>query len=117
MLPGMNESSVATPEPASLPTLSIDELLSDLAASGKSTAAFARDRGVQPWRLYNALRSRAVRKRRATPNSLVPVKVTPTKPQPHATLELKLRSGHSLLIPSNFDEANLRRVMGVLAGC
>ena len=113
----MNETSSPTSDPA-LPPPSIDELLTDLAASGKSTAAFARDRGIQPWKLYNALRSRAGRRKRsAVPSTLVPVTVTTPTPHVRATLELQLSGGHRLLIPSDFDESSLRRLMGVLAGC
>lgn len=38
-------------------------------------------------------------------------------PSLSAPLELLLRSGQRLLIPSGFDETTLRRVMGVLASC
>ncbi|MCB9915614.1 MAG: hypothetical protein H6828_10770 [Planctomycetes bacterium] len=83
-----------------------------------TTSAFARKRGIPPWRLYNALRSRTHKsKRRAQTSALLPVIVKDTPPRQSAPLELKLSGGHSLVIPADFDEASLRRLMGVLSAC
>jgi hypothetical protein len=46
---------------------------------------------------------------------LAPVEVR--VPSPAAPLELALASGHVLRIPAGFDEAEVRRLLGVLAGC
>lgn len=95
-----------------------DQLLSDLAASKLSAAAFARKRGLPPWKLYNALAARASRRKNpARQSDLVPVVVQPQYPTHEAPLELQLSSGHRLLVPADFDELALRRLMGVLAGC
>lgn len=95
-----------------------DQLLADLEASDLSTAAFARQRGLPPWRLYNALAARAAkRKKAAKRNGLVPVMVKPERVAHAAPLELQLAGGHRLLVPADFDEQALRRLMGVLAGC
>ncbi len=108
MLPGMtNNTSTAT-----------DQLLAELETSNLSTAAFARERGLPPWKLYNALTARAAkRKKAAKRSSLVPVMVKPEHGVQTAPLELQLTGGHRLLVPADFDEQALRRLMGVLAGC
>jgi lambda repressor-like predicted transcriptional regulator len=90
----------------------LESLLADLRRSGKSTAAFARERGVPAWRLYNALRSRAKKR-----TALVPVVIANPPTSNAEPIELALSSGHRLRISANFDEQALRRLMGVLAGC
>ncbi len=95
-----------------VPAVDLDELLRRLDQSDQSTAAFARDNGVPSWKLYNALKARA-KKRQA----LIPVVVTPGPGPGKPPLELALASGHRLLVPADFDEQALRRLMGVLAGC
>ena len=92
--------------------LDIEDLLRRLEKSGQSTAAFARDHGVPAWKLYNALRARAKRSQ-----ALIPVVVSPARSAGSASLELALASGHRLVIPADFDEQALRRLMGILAGC
>jgi len=107
MLPGMTNNTFLT-----------DELLAELERSNLSTAAFARERGLPPWKLYNALAARvSKRKKPAKQSDLVPVTVKPERGAQVAPLELKLTSGHRLLVPADFDEQALRRLMGVLAGC
>lgn len=113
-----NDTSSRLGAPASSPDLSA--LLSELDASGKSTAAFARERGLAPWKLYNALnkRNRKRRRSRATPapSPLVPVRIveTPSAPSP---IELVLPGGSCLRIRAGFDEVALRRVIDVLGRC
>jgi hypothetical protein len=47
----------------------------------------------------------------------VRVAVVEARPAPPVPLEMVVGSGHRLLIPAGFDEATLRRVIGVLASC
>jgi len=99
----------------------LDRLLDELAASGLSVAQFARERGMKPWRLYESRRKRTkVRHARRAPrgkvSSLIPVEIR-DRPERTRSLELVLASGHRLVIPFDFDEATLRRLMGVLASC
>lgn len=100
----------------------IPSLLEALAASGGNTAAFARERGLAAWKLYEAQRVAAGtgcrrRRRRKVGSDFVPVQVVEERATSSAPLELVLESGHRLLIPSGFDETTLRRLMGVLASC
>ena len=96
----------------------VPKLLLELEASGQSLAAFARERGLETWRLYEARRKAGgggPRRKRRDDVGLAPVEVrAATSEDP---LELALTSGHVLRIPSGFDEAELRRLLGVLAGC
>jgi len=100
----------------------IPSLLEALAASGGNTAAFARERGLAAWKLYEAQRVATGsggrrRRRRKAGSDFVPVQVVEERSASSAPLELVLESGHRLLIPSGFDEATLRRLMGVLTSC
>ena len=97
----------------------IDEVLAELSASGMTTAAFARKKGLPPWKLYGWLQSRAKSKRPKRPRarSLVPVRLSEPVAPKATPLELVLSGGHRLLISADFDEVALRRLMGVLAGC
>ena len=111
-----------TPRPRRTPTDDeIPSLLDALAASGKSTAAFAREHGLAPWKLYHAQRVSGARpqgrRRRETSCELVPIKIVEEPAPPSSPLELVLDSGHCLLIHPGFDKTTLRRVMGVLASC
>ena len=95
-------------------------LLEELAASGLSAAAFARERGIPVWQLYRARRAAAAgspSKVRRKKRSLVSVSVVDPPAAASPPLELRLPSGLGLLIPPDFDEAGLRRLMGVLASC
>ena len=114
-----NDTSLRLGAPAaSSPYLSA--LLSELDASGKGTAAFAREHGLAPWRLYNALNKRNGKRRRSrartAASQLVPVHVveSPSAPSP---IELVLPGGICLRIPVGFDEVALRRVIDVLGRC
>ena len=117
MLPCMtNRKTPDTPPEARAP--STDQLLAELTASGLSTAAFARSRGLPPWKLYNALQvraRRAAKKSRGT--ALIPVRVKEPRPMRAMSFELLLAGGHRLLVPEDFDADALRRLMGALAGC
>ena len=98
----------------------LSALLSELDASGKSTAAFAREHGLAPWKLYNALNKRNRKRRRtraaAAASPLVPVRVVETSGAA-APIELVLPGGSCLRIPTGFDEVALRRVIDVLGRC
>jgi len=117
MLPGMTNPQPCDAQPEA-PAPTTDQLLAELSASGLSTAAFARARGLPPWKLYNALGARARRAAKKPKRSaLIPVRVKEPR-RPHASpFELVLAGGHRLLVPENFDADALRRLMGALAGC
>ena len=119
MLPGMSNTQEVegprTPTNDELP-----ELLKELEASGESVSGFARERGLSPWKLYEARRDGQGRPRskRAPRADLVPVRVVDENDvQAAMPLELVLSGGHRLVIPPEFDETTLRRLMGVLASC
>ena len=104
-----------------IPPAEIESLLRELDASQMSVAQFARERSISPWRLYEARRRTAGKKRRRssprhTAPKFVPVEIK-RPPAEIAALELVLSSGHRLRVPPDFDEASLRRLMGVLASC
>jgi hypothetical protein len=98
-------------------------LLSEFDASGQSAGAFARSRGIAPWRIYNALQRRSgkTRARRgpaAASPGLLPVRVVEAETASQAApLELLLSGGHRLLIRGDFDPALLRRLLGALELC
>ncbi len=122
MLPRMNNQSKdekQADEPAhEFP--SMDELLDELAKSDLSTAAFARQHGLPPWKLYGALETRSGRRRKRSRKkkvAVLPVRVKDAPLRGAAPMELLLAGGHRLLVPTDFDEQALRRLMGVLAGC
>ncbi len=115
----MTPRSGPSPRPAPIAE-DLPALLEEQAASGQSVAAFARERGIPVWKLYRAKRvatasspSRSRRRKR----SLVPVHVVDPVVAVAPPLELQLTGGHRLLIPRDFDEVGLRRLMGVLASC
>ena len=117
MLPCMTKSSTPDTPPEGRAS-STDELLAELTASGLSTAAFARSRGLPPWKLYNALQVRARRAaKKSQSTAVIPVRVTEQRQLRSIPLELLLAGGHRLLVPEDFDADALRRLMGALAGC
>jgi len=119
MLPGMSpEQKVERPRTPTNDEL--PELLKELEASGESVSGFARERGLLPWKLYEARRDGQGRPRnkRARRPDLLPVRIVDENTTRAATpFELVLSSGHRLVIPREFDETTLRRLMGVLASC
>lgn len=92
-------------------------LLAELESSGGNISAFAKERGLAPWKLYRAKRGGKARRSKASAAELVPVRVVGPAARRTAPLELVLSSGHRLVVPPDFDEAALRRLMGVLASC
>jgi hypothetical protein len=108
--------------PAASEQPDLPSLLNELAGSGQSTASFARAHGLPPWKLYQALRQqlrrseRSSRARGASGAELVPVRVAPPLAKA-APIELVTAGGLRLCVPPDFDEAHLRRLLGVLGGC
>jgi hypothetical protein len=105
--------------------IDLEALLVEHDASGLSTAAFARAKGIPAWKLYGALHRRSGKRRArhsaervAGPSAFVPVRVTvPGAPNSGARLELVLHGGHRLLIGADFDAQLLRRVLEALSPC
>jgi len=101
----------------------IPGLLEAVAAAGGNTAAFAREHGLAPWKLYQAQRAargagpRRRKRRRKAERVFARVRVVEEHRAPAEPLELVLVSGHRLRIPVGFDETTLRRVIAVVASC
>ena len=110
------------------------EWVSKWQGSGSSQAAFCREHGLNGntfnyWKL-RVLKQRPGTKRfRRVPGAksaanggkarFTPVRVVAAAPgivAPACAYEVSLRSGHTIRIASNFDEASLRRLIGVLDG-
>ena len=94
------------------------ELLTQQKTSGQSVAVFCRERGVREWQFYEW-------KKRLHPKreSFVAVEVvasqptaatTPLTPNPSAPLEVRLRSGYSVLVGPDFAAHYLRRLLQAL---
>lgn len=116
---------MSSTHPARPPSIDFSSLLAELDASDPSVAAFARSRGLTPWRLYHALNRRKARLLRAETRAsaalprMLPVSVVPDAivKRPSSTLELELAGGHRLRIGADFDADLLRRVLGALKRC
>lgn len=78
--------------------------------SGLSRAEFAEREGFDVQRLYY-WRRRLEGKPTTTPAF---VEVSAIRPAPSERIEIALRSGHVVRVPSGFDPATLRRVVAVL---
>lgn len=92
-------------------------LLAEHAESELSLAAFARQHGVHPRKLYywsRRLRSSPAAAK-AVPR-LAPVTLIHDGPG-SPRIELELRSGHRLSLPSGFDAAELSRLVRALESC
>jgi hypothetical protein len=111
--------------PARPPSVDFPLLLAEFDASGQRAAAFARSRGLAPWRLYHALNRRKARAQLAEARAsgarptMLPVRVVPDTVAARANsgLEVELAGGHRLRIGADFDAELLRRVLGALARC
>jgi hypothetical protein len=116
----MNTITPPRPESVDVPTL-----LAEFDASRQTPAAFARSRGLAPWRVYNALNRRKAIARRtaaavnAARPALLPVRVVADSAGTRASsgLEIELAGGHRLRIGADFDAELLRRVLGALSRC
>ena len=90
-------------------------LVSEQVGSGKSVAAFCRDRGLREWQLYEW-------KKRLRPSEAAPfiaVEVASTEaasaqPAPASGIEIRHRRGWSLVVEAGFDASHLRRLLAVL---
>ena len=110
------EAQRRTPKDSEIPAL-----LDALGAAGGNTAAFARERGLTPWKLYKARRERDARRardrKRSDREEFVRVEWVDAERTGEAPLELVLEGVGRLRIPADFDEVALRRVIGVLRSC
>lgn len=95
------------------------ELVSEQLASGKSVAAFCRERDLREWQFYEWKR----RLRQADTGKFVEVEVagseapeasTPSASERSAPIEIRLRQGRSLMVVPGFDASHLRRLLTVL---
>jgi len=90
-------------------------LVSEQVGSGKSVAAFCRDRGLREWQLYEW-------KKRLRPSEAAPfiaVEVSSTEavsaqPAPPSGIEIRHRRGWNLVVEAGFDASHLRRLLAVL---
>lgn len=92
-------------------------LLAEHAKSELSLAAFARQRGIHPRTLYywsRRLRSSAAAAKTAP--RLAPVTLIHDRPGA-PRIEVELRSGHRVHLPTGYDPAELSRLIGVLESC
>lgn len=94
----------------------IKELLAEQQASGLSVAAFARERGLPRWKLYEGRQRLRKRKSRAKDADFIQVHVRPVEPA-SSPIEVELKAGMRVQVPPGFDEDELRRLLGVLASC
>lgn len=109
----MRMDTTTTDRPLRTPeTHEIQDLLREQADSGLSLAAFARERGINTWKLYRAKR----KLRPASKPAFDPVTILAGGTAPSA-FELELGGGLVLRIPPDFDEGILRRLVGVLVSC
>ena len=96
-------------------------LLIEQKTSGLSVAAFARQKSVPSWSLYNAIAIARRRARRKAEKHFAEVNIIENEPLPeppqNALIELALPSGISLRVGAGFDEVTLRRLLGMLATC
>ena len=95
------------------------QVLAELRASGLSVAAFARERGLSAWTIYD-WRRRLREQSGGARNELDLVKVTVAAPAPApqaSTIAVELEAGHRVYVPAGFDAAELRRLLEVLASC
>ena len=90
-------------------------LVSEQVGSGKSIAAFSRERGLPVWQFYEWKK----RLRQPEPATFVTVEVSETEvAQPQTKqisgIEIRHRRGWSLIVEPGFDTGHLRRLLSVL---
>ena len=104
-----------TPAALRNPTRSeIPGLLTELDESGLGVAAFARSRNLKPQQLYIA--KRKLKAKEAPAPVFDPVRIL-SATQASSTFELRLRTGHHLIVPADFDAPALRHLLEVLGSC
>ena len=104
----------------SLSPIDVQSLLAEFDRSGQRPAAFARSKGLPPWKIYGALQRRSGKRRvrgaREQSNALLPVHVVSDQPgRSGAPLELVLAGGHRVLLGPDFDAPTLQRLLAALA--
>lgn len=95
-------------------------ILEEQARSGQSVTEFAAGVGISAWSLYEWRRrlSRAVNGREEQTARLVEVAVVQKERRQAGHLRVRLgRSGHRVDVPAGFNDAELRRLIGVLESC
>jgi hypothetical protein len=90
-------------------------LVSEQVGSGKSIAAFSRERGLPVWQFYEWKK----RLRQPEPAAFITVEVSAAEAaSPCAVqmsgIELRHRRGWSLIVEPGFDAGHLRRLLSVL---
>jgi hypothetical protein len=93
-------------------------LVLEQVASGKSVAAFCRERGLRVWQFYEWKK----RLRQPETAAFVAVEVSraaaPSQPAPYTVemsgIEIRHRRGWSLIVEPEFDAGHLRRLLSVL---
>ena len=91
-------------------------LVSEQVESGKSVAAFCRERGVPASQMFFWKK----RLRDSDAPAFVEVAVSPVPeaapqlPQPGSAIEVRLRGGHSVVVERGFDANHLRALLLVL---
>lgn len=106
------------------------ELINAVDASGETIAEYARSHGINPWLLYDWRRRLGATARpgptagkppaqagASTRGAFLPVRIAQpqTSVAPSAEpLEVVLAGGRRVRVPSNFDDAALRRLVSVL---
>lgn len=90
------------------------ELVLEQSRSGKSVSAFCAERGLRAWQFYEW------KKRLRDAAKFVEVAVSPAAEvvqqasQPGRAIEVRLRSGHSVVVECGFDANHLRALLAVL---
>jgi hypothetical protein len=91
------------------------ELVSEQSRSGQSVAVYCRERGLRLWQFYEWKK----RLRDSDSPKFVEVAVKPPaeivqQPRRHGSaIEVRLRSGHSLVVERGFDANHLRALLAV----
>ena len=93
-------------------------LVSEQVASGRSIAAFCRERGLRVWQFYEWKK----RLRKPETAAFVAVEISPAEapaqPSSQTTrmsgIEIRHRRGWSLIVEPGFDAVHLRRLLSVL---
>ncbi len=114
MLPPMDASQAAAS--SRIDSSEIPRLLAEHEDSGISLAAFARQKGIEAYRLYDA-RRRARKQGGAKAAAFSEVRIVDTRASAAQPIELLLPSGLTVRVHRDFDEVGLRRLLGVLSTC
>ena len=92
------------------------QILAEQRASGLSVAAFARERGLSAWTIYDWRRRLREQPGQEDKAELVQVNIAPSAPRT-TTIAVELEAGLRVHVPAGFDAAELRRLLGVLTSC